>query len=117
MGEIEFSQAAQQWVNVVLIWIGFGTLAGLAAKMILPGRDPNGPVGTVLLGVLGSTIGLAILSKLATFSGTSHPMNPISPLGMIAAVAGAFAILITYRVAIACIMIERNEETDENNPS
>ncbi|MBN2292107.1 MAG: GlsB/YeaQ/YmgE family stress response membrane protein [Pirellulales bacterium] len=114
MGELEFSQTAQQWVNVVLIWIGFGTLAGLAAKMILPGRDPNGPIGTVLLGVFGSTIGLAILSKLVTFSGTNNPMNPISPMGMIAAVAGAFATLVIYRVAIACIMIERNEEPDDS---
>lgn len=113
MGEIEFSPMAQQWVNVVLIWIGFGTLAGLAAKMILPGRDPNGPMGTILLGIIGSTIGLAILSKLVTFTCTNHPMNPISPMGMIAAVAGAFASLIAYRVAIACIMIERNEEPDE----
>ena len=113
MGELEFSQMAQQWVNVVLIWIGFGTMAGLAAKMILPGRDPIGPMGTILLGIIGSTIGLAVLSRLATLSGTSHPMNPISPMGMIAAVSGAFATLITYRVVIACIMIERNEEPDD----
>ncbi len=113
MGELEFSQAAQQWVNVVLIWIGFGTLAGLAAKTILPGRDPKGTVATILLGIIGSTIGLFILSKFVTFSGTAHPMNPISPPGMIAAVIGAFAILIGYRVGIACIMIERDEEPDD----
>ncbi len=114
MGELEFSEAAQQWVNVVLIWIGFGTLAGLAAKTILPGRDPKGTVATILLGTLGSTLGLAILSKFATFSGTAHSMNPISPPGMIAAVIGAFAMLIAYRVGIACIMIERNEEPDDD---
>ncbi len=113
VGEIEFSQAAQQWVNVVLIWIGFGTLAGLAAKTILPGRDPKGTVATMLLGIVGSTIGLGILSRLVTFSGGSHPMNPISPMGMIAAVIGAFASLIAYRVGIACIMIERNEEPED----
>ena len=113
MGELEFSQAAQQWVNVVLIWIGFGTLAGLAAKTILPGRDPKGTVATILLGIIGSTIGLAILSKLVTFSDAGHLMNPISPLGMIAAVIGAFVSLVAYRVTIACIMIERNEEPDD----
>ncbi len=113
MGELEFSQTAQQWVNVILIWIGFGTLAGLAAKTILPGRDPKGTVATILLGIIGSTIGLAIVSKFVSSSCAGHPMNPISPLGMIAAVVGAFAILIAYRVGIACIMIERDEEPDD----
>ncbi len=111
--ELDFSPAAQQWVNVVLIWIGFGTLAGLAAKTILPGRDPKGTIATILLGIIGSTIGLAILSKFVTFHGVSHPLNPISPPGMIAAMAGAFAILIAYRIGIACIMIERDEEPDD----
>ncbi len=110
MGELEFSHMAQQWVNVVLIWIGFGTLAGLAAKTILPGRDPKGTVATILLGIIGSTLGLAILSKLVKLSDANNAMNPISPLGMIAAVIGAFASLVAYRVVIACVMIERNEE-------
>ena len=113
MGELEFSQTARQWVLVVLIWVGFGTLAGLAAKTILPGRDPKGTVATILLGIIGTTIGLGVLSKLVTFSGTAHAMNPISPLGMIAAVIGAFVTLIVYRVTIACILIERNEEVED----
>ncbi len=113
MGELEFSPAALQWVLVVFIWIGFGVLAGLAAKIILPGRDPKGTVATILLGIIGSTIGLAILSKFVSCHGNNHILNPISPLGMIAAVAGAFACLIAYRVGIACIMIERDEEPDD----
>lgn len=113
MGELEFSQTAQQWICVVMIWIGFGILAGLAAKIILPGRDPKGTVATLLIGIVGSTIGLAILSQLVTFSDANHRMNPISPLGMIAAVIGAFASLVAYRIVIACIMIERNEEPDD----
>lgn len=113
MGELDFSQTAQQWVNVSLIWIGFGTLAGLAAKTILPGRDPKGTVATILIGVAGSTLGLGILSRFVKLAGTGQLANPISPLGMIAAVAGAFALLIGYRITIACIMIERNEEAEE----
>ena len=63
MGELELSQSAQQWVNVVLIWIGFGALAGLLAKSILPGRDPAGAVATLVIGIAGSTIGLLVLTK------------------------------------------------------
>lgn len=113
MGELEFSQTAQQWVNVSLIWIGFGTLAGLAAKTIMPGRDPKGTVATLLIGMVGSTVGLAILSRFAKLAGSEFSPNPISPPGMIAAVAGAFVILLAYRITIACIMIERNEEPEE----
>ncbi len=113
MGELEFSQTAQQWVNVSLIWIGFGTLAGLAAKTIMPGRDPKGTVATILIGVIGSTVGLGILSRFAKLSGSEIAPNPISPPGMIAAVAGAFALLLAYRITIACIMIERDEEPEE----
>ena len=36
MPELELSPAAQQWVNVVLIWVGFGTLSGLLAMLVLP---------------------------------------------------------------------------------
>ena len=113
MGELDFSQTAQQWVNVSLIWLGFGVLAGLAAKTILPGRDPKGTVATILIGVVGSTLGLGILSRFVRLAGADHPPNPISPMGMMAAVAGAFALLIIYRITIACIMIERNEEAEE----
>ena len=47
MDGLSFSETAQHWVNLVLIWIGFGTLAGLLAKAVLPGRDPSGTVGTL----------------------------------------------------------------------
>jgi uncharacterized membrane protein YeaQ/YmgE (transglycosylase-associated protein family) len=98
MPEIELSHAAQHWVNVVLIWIGFGTLAGLLARVILPSRQPSGPMLTLLVGVVGSLIGLLALSYL--FPGGQ--LNPISPLGFLAATAAAFALLLTYRVGYRC---------------
>ena len=102
MPELEFSPAAQHWVNVVLIWIGFGTLAGLLARVILPARQPSGPVLTLLLGIVGSLIGLLALSLL--FRG--RQLNPISPLGFLAATAAAFLLLILYRVGRACLSRE-----------
>lgn len=38
-----FNEPFQQWANDVLVWIGFGTLVGLLAKTIMPGRDPAAP--------------------------------------------------------------------------
>lgn len=99
MPELELSPAAQHWVNVVLIWVGFGTLAGLLAKVILPVRQPAGSIPTLLLGIVGSMIGLLALSL---FYG-DRQLNPISPLGFLVATAGAFLLLIGYCLLHACL--------------
>lgn len=109
MGEIELSQTAQQWVNVVLIWIGFGTVAGLLARTVLPGRDPGGAVTTLVIGIVGSTGGLLVFSYFASHFWDGQPPNPISPLGLLAATGGAFVLLVVYRLAGVCLVIEQNK--------
>ena len=94
MPEFDLSNAAQQWVNIVLIWVGFGTLAGLLAKVVLPVRHPSGPVPTLFLGIVGSMIGLLALTPFCDH----RQLNPISPLGFLAATAGAFVLLMGYRL-------------------
>jgi uncharacterized membrane protein YeaQ/YmgE (transglycosylase-associated protein family) len=110
MGELEFSQTAQHWVNVALIWIGFGTLAGLLAKTILPGRNPSGAVGTMVIGIAGSTLGLFVFYRFALGSPDDPLFNPISPIGMLAAAAGALVLLVIYRVLVACVVIDHPPE-------
>ena len=110
MPELELSPAAQQVVNVVLIWIGFGTLAGLMAVVILPVRHPSGPIATLLLGIVGSVLGLFSLTWL--FRG--HALNPISPLGFLAATAGAFLLHVLFRGGQACFCREKREEASES---
>jgi len=107
MMELDLSPEAQHWLNAVLIWIGFGTLAGLLALIVLPVRRPNGPVAALLLGVCGSMVGLSGLS----FAAGGRDLNPISPLGFLAATAGAFLLLLLYRAA--CAVIERRYEDSE----
>jgi len=110
MLEFELSESAQHWVNVVLIWVGFGTLAGLLALIILPVRRPSGPIAAMLLGIVGSMVGLLILS----FAVGDHDFNPVSPLGFLAAVAGAFVLLILYRVLCVCV-VKNDEERPESS--
>ena len=31
-----------EYANLALTWIGFGTVVGLIAKALMPGRDPRG---------------------------------------------------------------------------
>ena len=109
MEGLELSPTAQHWVNVVLIWVGFGTLAGLLARMILPAQQPSGPVLTLLLGIVGSLLGLLGLSYL--FRG--RELNPISPLGFLAATAAAFLLLLLYRACHACLFRRKGDPKQE----
>jgi uncharacterized membrane protein YeaQ/YmgE (transglycosylase-associated protein family) len=105
MGELQLAPAAQQWVNVTLIWVGFGTLAGLLARCLMPGREPAGVVGTLLTGILGSVVGPMLLCHTLDL----HEFNPISPLGFLAAVGGALAALVGYRLVTATVRIDDEE--------
>ena len=105
MGDLELSNPAQQWVIVVLVWIGFGTLAGLLARALLPGREPGGAVGTVFIGIVGSALGPLLL----TIFWQQDNFNPISPIGLLSAVGAAFVLLAGYRL-IAVALFARTEE-------
>ena len=94
MEDVLFSEQVQQWTNDILVWIGFGTVVGLLAKAIMPGRDPGGAVATLAMGIGGTVIGCGTLSYF--YEG--HRVTPISPLGMAVATAGAFIILFFYRL-------------------
>ncbi|MFM7117507.1 MAG: GlsB/YeaQ/YmgE family stress response membrane protein, partial [Planctomycetota bacterium] len=61
--------------NVVLTWIGFGTLVGLAAKAVMPGRDPGGTVANLMMGIAGTLIGCAILRYF-------YPTQNIHPISL-----------------------------------
>src|SRR5208283_1120984 len=88
----ELSPVAQVWVQVVLVWIGFGSVAGLLARAILPLEEPSGSLPTLTLGITGSAIGLGLLSWIQG----GGPSNPICATGFLAAVGGAFGLLLVY---------------------
>jgi uncharacterized membrane protein YeaQ/YmgE (transglycosylase-associated protein family) len=87
-------EVISQWMQYALTWIGFGTLVGLLAKALLPGKDPGGALPTVLIGILGSLIGAALLSYLSN----GVRVSPISFLGFLVALAGTTLLLLSYRL-------------------
>ncbi|MEX2188401.1 MAG: GlsB/YeaQ/YmgE family stress response membrane protein [Pirellulales bacterium] len=93
-GNAFMPEVARQWANDILVWIGFGTLAGLLAKAIMPGRDPGGAVATLAMGIGGVVIGCGTLS----FFYDGPRVTPISPIGFLVATAGAFILLFFYRL-------------------
>ena len=48
------------WEVVIMSWIAFiilGLIAGVIAKLILPGRQGGGWIATLILGVIGALLG------------------------------------------------------------
>jgi uncharacterized membrane protein YeaQ/YmgE (transglycosylase-associated protein family) len=84
----------EQWAHMLLEWIGFGTLVGLLAKAIMPGRDPGGAVVTLALGIAGTIIGLGTLNYFLP----GQRITPISPLGLAVATGGSFILLLVYKL-------------------
>jgi len=81
-------------VHDLLLWVGFGTLVGLAAKAIMPGRDPGGAVATLMMGIGGSVIGCGV----TLFFWDGAKITPISVVGFAAGTVGAFVILFFYKL-------------------
>ncbi|REJ67311.1 MAG: GlsB/YeaQ/YmgE family stress response membrane protein [Planctomycetota bacterium] len=94
MEALELSGSVQQWADLILIWIGFGTLTGLLAKAIMPGRDPGGAIATLCMGIGGAVIGCGVL----TYFWEGARVTPISPIGFLVATGGAFILLFFYRL-------------------
>jgi uncharacterized membrane protein YeaQ/YmgE (transglycosylase-associated protein family) len=76
----------------VLSWLCLGLVAGILAKVVMPGRDGGGFVLTTLLGIAGAFVGgfLGSLVGVGTVSGFN--------LGSLAtATAGALVLLWAHR--------------------
>jgi uncharacterized membrane protein YeaQ/YmgE (transglycosylase-associated protein family) len=95
----------EQAAHDLLVWVGFGTLVGLTAKAIMPGRDPGGAIGTLLMGIGGCLIGCGI----ALLFDNNYRISPISPLGFVAGTAGAFLLLLFFRILANSYMVEAQD--------
>jgi uncharacterized membrane protein YeaQ/YmgE (transglycosylase-associated protein family) len=76
----------------IIAWCVFGLIAGAIARFLVPGRDPLGCLGTIILGVVGSLIGGFLAGLLFR-----APGDQFQPAGMIGAVIGGIIALLVYR--------------------
>ena len=74
-------------------WIVIGALAGIIAKVIMPGRDPGGCIVTILLGVAGAALAGFLGNALGWY-------RQGEGAGFIAAIVGAIIILFVYRLVM-----------------
>jgi len=79
----------------ILSWILFGLIAGAVARLIMPGRDPEGWVLTILLGIGGALTGGLIAAALG-----GHGVTGFDPVSFVVSIGGALILLAIYRALV-----------------
>jgi uncharacterized membrane protein YeaQ/YmgE (transglycosylase-associated protein family) len=75
----------------IIGWIIIGLIAGAIARWIMPGPDPMGWLGTIVLGIVGSLVGGTLLNLL------SGGGLDLSPAGILGSILGALIVLYAWR--------------------
>lgn len=75
-----------------------GLIAGILAKLIMPGRDPGGFIITILLGIAGAWVAGVLGRSMGWY-------RPGEGAGLIGSTVGALLILFIYH------MVTRNRRT------
>ncbi|MFF1376975.1 GlsB/YeaQ/YmgE family stress response membrane protein [Streptomyces sp. NPDC058308] len=79
----------------IISWIVLGLLAGAVAKLLLPGRDPGGFIGTTAIGIAGAFIGGWISARYLDRPITNHFYDGAT---WAAAIGGSLVLLVAYRI-------------------
>ena len=87
--------SCRDMLGFLIILLIVGLIAGAIARLLVPGRDPMGVLGTLALGVLGSFLGGFLQNLIAYHSlDIRHP----HATGIIGSVIGAIVLLILLRL-------------------
>ncbi|AHE58175.1 GlsB/YeaQ/YmgE family stress response membrane protein [Escherichia albertii] len=78
----------------IIAWIIFGLIAGVIAKLIMPGRDGGGFILTCILGIVGAVVG----GWLATMFGIGGTISGFNLHSFLVAVVGAILVLGVFRL-------------------
>jgi len=75
----------------LIAFLLIGLVAGFIARWLVPGPDPMGWVGTMILGIIGSFVGGTLAALL--FGGTLE----LSASGLIGSIVGSIIVLMIWR--------------------
>ena len=75
----------------IVLWLVLGLVAGAIARWVMPGPDPLGTVGTIIVGVAGALLG----GVIGTFTGGT--VTGLDYRSLIMAVIGSLTLLICLR--------------------
>ncbi len=77
----------------LISWLVVGLIAGVLAKLIIPGEDPGGFLATIFIGMIGALVGGLIVG---VFGGTG--VSGINVWSILVATLGAIVLLAAFRV-------------------
>ncbi len=75
----------------IIVFLIVGLIAGFIARALVPGPDPMGWLGTMILGIVGSFVGGTLAALV--FGGTLD----LSTSGIIGSIIGAIIVLLIWR--------------------
>lgn len=81
-------------LGFIVTMIIIGAIAGFVARLVVPGRDPMGIAGTIVLGIVGSFIGGFLGYVLFGNDGFE---GALQTSGIIGSILGAIVALLIYR--------------------
>ena len=82
-------------LGFIIMLLVVGLIVGAIARLLMPGRDPIGLLGTIALGVAGSFVG-GFLQNLVEFHSLS--VHSFHTVGIIGSVIGAWVLLLVLRL-------------------
>ena len=77
----------------ILMWILFGLVVGVIAKLLMPGRDPGGFIVTILLGIAGALVGGFVGRAMGLYTENEGA-------GFFMSILGAIVLLALYRMMV-----------------
>lgn len=75
----------------LIMFLLIGLVAGFIARALVPGPDPMGWLGTMVLGIVGSLVGGTLAALL--FGGSLE----INAAGLVGSIIGAIIVLLIWR--------------------
>jgi uncharacterized membrane protein YeaQ/YmgE (transglycosylase-associated protein family) len=75
----------------LIVFLVVGLIAGFIARALVPGPDPMGWLGTMVLGIIGSFVGGTLAALV--FGGSLT----LSAAGLIGSIIGAIIVLLIWR--------------------
>ena len=77
----------------ILAWIVVGLIAGVLAKLIMPGDDPGGLIMTIIIGIVGAFVGGFVVNLLG-----GAGVSGFNIWSILVATLGAIIFLAVYRL-------------------
>jgi uncharacterized membrane protein YeaQ/YmgE (transglycosylase-associated protein family) len=82
-------------VVFIIMLLIVGLISGAIARLLMPGRDPIGVIGTIVLGILGSFVGGFLQNLIQYHTVSIHSFHLVGILGSI---VGAWVLLLLLRL-------------------